>query len=393
MNNLNSEVLTRRVDQILPSKAGLKNLMQKKKIRLYLGIDPTGTRLHLGHSIVLRKLQEFADLGHEAILVVGTGTVLAGDPSGRDKARPKITIQEIKENIKTWKKQAGKILDFSKVKIRFNGDWLLKLDLAGIINIASNISAIQLFKRDMFQRRIKAGDTVWAHETLYPLLQGYDSVALDTDLEIGGTDQVFNMLIGRELQEKMNHREKFVLTVPMILGTDGKQMSKSSGNCIWLLDSPADMFGKIMSMPDSLIITYFKLLTDIPLAKIKQYENQLKAKKVNPMLLKEELALEIVKLYHSTKKAQVASREFSRVFQEKDLPQKISKVLIKEESLNILDLLIKTKLVLSKSEAKRLIIQGGVKIDGQPEKDWRKTIQIKKSQIIQVGKRKFVKIG
>jgi len=389
----NSEVLTRRVNQILPNKEGLKNLMQKKKIRLYLGIDPTGTRLHLGHSIALRKLQEFADLGHEAILLVGTGTVLAGDPSGRDKARPKITIKEIKENIKTWKKQAGKILDFSKVKIKFNGDWLLKLDLAGIINIASNISAIQLFKRDMFQRRIKAGDTVWAHETLYPLLQGYDSVALDTDLEIGGTDQVFNMLIGRELQEKMNHHEKFVLTVPMILGTDEKQMSKSSGNCIWLLDSPTDMFGKIMSMPDSLIITYFELLTNVPLAKIKQYENQLKAKKVNPMLLKEDLALEIVKLYHSVDKAKAASREFSRVFQEKDLPQEISKVLIKEKSLNILDLLIKTKLLLSKSEAKRLVIQGGIKIDGQPEKDWRKIIQIKKGQILQIGKRKFVQIS
>jgi len=394
MNKLNnSEVLTRRVNQILPSRIGLKNLMQKKKIRLYLGIDPTGTRLHLGHSIVLRKLQEFAELGHEAILLVGTGTVLAGDPSGRDKARPKITLKEIKGNIKTWKKQAGKILDFSKVKIRFNGDWLLKLNLAGIINIASNISAIQLFKRDMFQRRIKAGDTVWAHETLYPLLQGYDSVALDTDLEIGGTDQVFNMLIGRELQEKMNHRDKFVLTVPMILGTDGKQMSKTSGNCIWLLDSPADMFGKIMSMPDSLIIPYFELITNVPLIKIRQYETQLKAKKVNPMLLKEELALEIVKMYHSAQKAQAAKREFSRVFQEKDLPQKISKVLIKEKSLNVLDLLIKTKLLLSKSEAKRLIVQGGVKIDGQPEKDWRKIIQIKKGQIIQVGKRKFVEIG
>ncbi len=386
------EVLTRRVEQVLPGKAGLKRLMKKKKIRLYLGIDPTGKRLHLGHSIALRKLQEFADLGHESILVVGTGTVLAGDPSGRDKKRPHITKREIQTNIKTWKKQASKILDFTKVKIKKNGDWLLRLKLRDIIQIASNISAVQLFKRDMFQRRIKKGDTVWTHETLYPLLQGYDSVAMDVDLELGGTDQTFNMLIGRELQEKMNNREKFVLTVPMVVGTDGKQMSKSSGNCVWLLDSPKEMFGKLMSIPDELIISYFELLTNVSLSRINEYKKQMKAKEINPMLLKEKLAFEIVKLYHSANKAEAARKEFSRVFKEKRIPQKILIISIKKKSLNILDLLIKTQLTSSKSEAKRLIAQGGVKIDGKTEKDWRKTILIKEGQIIQVGQRKFVKI-
>jgi len=384
--------LTRRVDKILPTKAGLKQLMLKKKIRLYLGIDPTGTRLHLGHSVALRKLQEFASLGHEAILLVGTGTVLAGDPSGRDKARPHITEKEIKKNIATWKKQASKILDFSKVKIKYNGDWLLKLDLKGIVEIASNISAIQLFKRDMFRKRIKRGDTVWMHETLYPLLQGYDSVAMDVDLEIGGTDQIFNMLIGRELQQKMKSREKFVLAVPMILGIDGKQMSKTSGNCVWLLDSPKEMFGKIMSVPDGLIISYFETLTDAPLELIRQYKKDLKSKKANPMIFKEELAFEIVKTYHSNKKAKLAQEEFGRVFKEKKLPQKMPEFAIKQRKVNILDLLVKTKLASSKAEAKRLVLQGGVKINGKLKKDWREIIKLKKGQVIQVGRRRFAKI-
>lgn len=202
------EVLTRAVDKILPDKEGLKKLMRRRKIRLYLGIDPTSNKLHLGHTINLRKLQEFADLGHEAILVIGTGTVLTGDPSLREQARKKISKKEIQDNIKTWRKQAGKVLDFSKVKIKYNGNWLLKLKYEDINEIASNISSIKLFQREMFQRRIKRGDTVWANETFYPLLQGYDSVYLNVDLEIGGTDQLFNMLIGRELQQKMRNREK-----------------------------------------------------------------------------------------------------------------------------------------------------------------------------------------
>ncbi|MCG2692026.1 tyrosine--tRNA ligase, partial [Microgenomates group bacterium] len=218
------EVLTRGVEQILPSKEGLKKLMQTKKIRLYLGIDPTAKGLHLGHTVPLRKLQQFADLGHEVILLFGTGTVLVGDPSGRDKGRKLITQKEIEENIKTWKKQVSPILNFKKIKLKQNGDWLLKLSLKELIQIASKISAIQLFKREMFQRRLKLGDTVWYHETLYPLLQGYDSVVMDVDLEIGGTDQTFNMLIGRELQQKINHKEKYVLAGKMIMGTDGQPM-------------------------------------------------------------------------------------------------------------------------------------------------------------------------
>jgi tyrosyl-tRNA synthetase len=386
------EVLTQNVEQILPSKEKLKRLMQKRKIRLYLGIDPTGEKLHLGHTITLRKLQEFADLGHEAILVIGTGTVLAGDPSLREDARERISKKEIKKNIKNWEKQAKKVLNFSKIKVRYNGEWLLKLGLPEIINISSHISAIKLFQREMFQRRLKKGGTVWAHETLYPLLQGYDSVALDVDLEIGGTDQTFNMLIGRELQQKMQNREKFVMTLPMILGIDGKPMSKTSGNCIWIEDFPDQMFGKIMAIPDNLIIAYFELLTNLPRQLIQRYKKTLKLKKVNPRDLKKQLALKIVEKYHSLKFAKKAQKEFDRVFKEKKIPSKIPEIKIKEKTFKILDLLVKTKLASSKSEAKRLILQGGIKINGKIEEDWKAIIKIKKGLIAQAGKRKFIKV-
>jgi tyrosyl-tRNA synthetase len=269
MNNKKiDEVLERRVDKVLPTKDGLRKILKKRKIKIYNGIDPTAKKLHLGHTVGLRKLMEFTELGHEVILLFGTGTVLVGDPSLRDTGRKLITKSEVEENIKTWKKQVSPIVDFDKIKIKYNADWLTKLKLKDIIKIASNISAIQLFKRDMFQKRLARGDTVWYHETMYPLLQGYDSVKLDVDLEIGGSDQEFNMLIGRELQKKMNNREKYVLTWQMIMGTDGKQMSKTTGNCVWLDDKPNDMFGKIMSIPDNQIIPYYELATKVILKKL-----------------------------------------------------------------------------------------------------------------------------
>ncbi|MFH1714238.1 MAG: tyrosine--tRNA ligase [Candidatus Nealsonbacteria bacterium] len=387
------QVLSDRVEQVLPSKAELKKLMSKKKIRLYLGVDPTGNRLHLGHTIPLRKIQEFADLGHEAILVIGTGTVLAGDPSQRDSSRELISERKIKDNIRTWKNQAGKIVNFSKVKIKYNGDWLLKLGLKDIVKIASNISAVKLIQRDMFQRRISSGSTVWMHEVLYPLLQGYDSVFLDVDLEVGGNDQVFNMLIGRELQQKIKKREKFVLTGPMILGTDGKIMSKSSGNCVWLSDSPKNKFGKIMSIPDNLIISYFQLLTDTPALKIKEYKEKMDKGQVNPRDLKKNLAFEIVKMYDSPALAEKSKKEFEAVFEKKELPSVIPTIKIEGKEIGILDLLVKIKLSSSKAEAKRLVLQKGVKIEGKVFNDWREAVKIKKGLIVQVGKRKFAKLG
>jgi tyrosyl-tRNA synthetase len=382
------DLLSRGVSKIIPDKNSFEKLISKKKIRLYLGIDPTGGKLHLGHTINLLKLQEFADLGHEAILVIGTGTVIVGDPSQREEARKKITKSQIQKNIKTWKKQAGKILDFKKVKIKYNGDWILKLKYEDIVSIASNITAPHLFQRDNFQKRIKKGDTVWCHETMYPLMQGYDSVYLDVDLEIGGTDQLFNMLVGRELQKKMRNREKYVMACNMIMGVDGQQMSKTSGNCIWLEDSGREMFGKIMSMPDDSVFDYFELITRVPVEEIEKMKNS----RVNPRDLKARLGREIVKMYHSEKEAEAAEKEFEKVFKNKEMPDSMPEMKISEKELSILDLLVKAKLVSSKAEARRLVEQGGVKINQEVKKDWKEKIKISSGMIVRAGKRKFVKI-
>lgn len=372
------DVLTRSVAQVLPQKDSLARLMAAKKIRVYLGIDPTGPRLHLGHTIPLRKLMDFANLGHEAILLFGTGTVLAGDPSQRKEARKQISQKDVDENIKDWKRQAAKVLDFSKVKIVENGDWLLKLTIPQLLNIASKISAGQLFKREMFQDRLKKDDTVWTHELLYPLLQGYDSVHLDVDLEIGGTDQTFNMLVGRELQKKMNNRDKYVLTTPLISGTDGQQMTKSTGNCIWLDDSPNEMYGKIMSMADSQIEEYWHNLTTI---------DQKELKSLKPLEAKKELASEIVKTYHCEKEAKEASQNFENVVQKGQLPNEIQEV--KVVGTELLDLV--ADFVGSKSEAKRQIAAKAVEIDGQTVEDTK--TKLKLNQVIKIGKKTFVKIG
>ncbi len=388
MNIKIKEALTKNVAEVFPSKERLAYLMGKKKIRVYLGVDPTGGKLHLGHTIVFRKLQEFVSLGHKVFLIFGTGTVLAGDPSLRDSGRPKISEKEIKENIKTWREQVKKIIDLSKVEIKYNGDWLLKLKLKDIINISSNLSAVRLFQREMFQRRIKKGDTVLFSETMYPLMQGYDSVVLDADLEIGGSDQVFNMLIGRELQRKMKNREKYVLTMNMALGTNGEKMSKSSGNCIWILDSPEQKFGKIMSIPDNLVISYFELFTNYSFLDVQKFK-----KEMSPVLLKRKLAFSIVEIYHSKKEAEESEKNFNRIFKERKQPSKIPETFIKEKNMNILDLLLKVKLVSSKTEAKRILIQKGVKINGKIKNDWTENIQIKKGQVLQIGKRRFIKIA
>ena len=375
------DILTRGVEQVLPNKEGLEKLMASKKIRVYLGVDPTGTRLHLGHTIPLRKLQEFADLGHEAILLIGTGTVLAGDPSQRKTAREKITQEEIDENIKTWKEQVSKVIDFDKVQIKKNGEWLLKLGLAEILNIASNLSATQLIKRDMFQDRLNKGDTVWFHEVMYPMLQGYDSVAMDVDLEIGGTDQTFNMLVGRELQKKMNNREKFVLKTPLISGTDGQPMSKSSGNCIWVDDSPQDMFGKVMSMADNQMPQYWENLTNLD---PKELED------LKPIDAKKKLAREIVKTYHPEEATYKAQQEFEGLFQKGTSSASMPIIKIKEASVELVDFLVDNNLAPSKSEAKRLIKEGAIEVDGQTfEND---EFEFANNQVLRVGQKKFVRI-
>ena len=387
---VSENILTRRVANVLPTRAGLEKLMGERKIKLYQGFDPTGTRLHLGHSIGLRKLMEFAEAGHEVIFLFGTGTVLAGDPSQREEARARIAAEQIEHNIADWKNQVKAIVDFNKVSVMYNGEWLLKLNLRDIIEIASNISAVQLFKRDMFQKRIDKGDTVWMHETLYPLLQGYDSVAMDVDLEIGGTDQEFNMLIGRDLVKKMKNKEKYVLTVPMILGTDGKQMSKSSGNCVWLNDTPRDMYAKLLQVPDDQIVTYMDLVTNLESGRVSEVEKGLKSGSIHPLDAKKELAISVVSELHSPEDAQTAKSEFESTFNKGETPENIPIYAVSGGSINLTDVLTETGLSQSRSDARRLIEQGGIEWNGEKVKE--ENLSVESSGTLRVGKFRFLKL-
>jgi len=391
-NSGTSELLQRRVEKVLPSQGLLDSFLKKQKIRVYLGVDPTGNRLHLGHAIGLSKLMDFANAGHKAILLFGTGTVLVGDPSLRDSARKVITQAEIDANIKDWKSQASKIVDFSKVEVKQNAEWLAKLKLEDIINIASNVSAVQLFKRESFQRRLDKGDTVWYHETMYPLLQGYDSVVLDVDLEIGGSDQEFNMLMGRELLKKMKNKEKYVLTTPMIVGTDGKQMSKTSDNCVWLDDTAEEMFGKLMRVPDSEVMTYYQLCTNVDEPVLAQEHKHIQSG--NPRDVKARMAQAVVEIYHGKEAALKSLAAFNAQFREGKIPDDIPVFEISDirmtKNVQTGSFLRFVEIVSSVSEGHRILEQGGFKLNGK--KYTRDIIDVKTGDIIQVGKRKFAKI-
>lgn len=373
---MQNDLLTRRTAKILPDREGLEKIIVGKKIRVFQGFDPTGGRLHLGHTIGLRKLMEFVHAGHDVIMLFGTGTVLVGDPSERDTGRKLITQEEIEDNIKDWKRQVSPIVDFDKVTIKQNGDWLVPLTLKDLIKIASNISAVQLFKRENFTRRIGRGDTVWYHETMYPLLQGYDSVVMDVDLEIGGTDQEFNMLVGRELQRKMNGRDKYVLETPMILGTDGKTMSKTSGNCIFLDEKAEDMYTKLMAVQDDLVGTYFELLTDIPMGEIaaldlgKPVENKMK------------LAYDITRQFHGDAGATAAQKHFESVVQAKQVDVSLAPIMF-ISGATIFEILRDADLGLSNGQIKRTIEQGGVEVDDVKVTDFN---QIVTGKSIKFGK-------
>lgn len=382
------EVLTRGVVEILPDKEGLAKLMGQKKIRVYNGIDPTSPNIHIGNAVSLLKLKQFQELGHEIILLVGTFTAQIGDPSGHDESRKPMTLKEIKKNITTYKQQASKIFDFSKVKIVFNGDWLEKMSLGDVIRLSTHFTVQQIIERDLFQKRLQKKSPIGLNEFLYPLAQGYDSAFLNVDLEIGATDQTFNMLVGRTLQKIYNHKEKFVLTLPLIPGLDGRKMSKTYGNTVNITDRPNDMYGKLMSLRDDLTIQYFELCTIVPLQSIKSLEKEL-----NPMDLKKRLAFEIVKMYHSEKDAKNAEKYFKEVFQKRQLPEgDIAVYSIKPaEKQDIIKILTASGLVSSNSEVKRLINQGGIDIDGFTLNEFL-TDKVKDGTIIRAGKKKFVKI-
>jgi tyrosyl-tRNA synthetase len=387
------QTLTRGVEAILPDKDSLAKLMSQKKIRLYLGIDPTGALLHLGHAIVLRKLQQFAQLGHEVILLIGNGTVKIGDPSGRDESRPVLTDQEIEKNWQNWKEQASTILDFNNITIKRNGDWLDKLAYADIVRLLAKTTVQQLLERDMFQQRMANNQPIYGHEIIYPLLQGYDSVVMDVDLEIGGNDQTFNMMMGRTLQKIYNNREKWVLTTPLIEGTDGRKMSQSYDNFVALTEPANDMYGKLMSIPDELILKYFKLLTDVARDELEAMQQAIKSGE-NPMNFKKKLALTITNDLHSESQARQAQQYFETTVQEGGLPNKIPEVKLDSTELIVLDLLKLCQPEESNAQLKRLCQQGGVKLMPQDEKllDPNQKINFDDQQVIKVGKRNFYKL-
>lgn len=382
-------VLTRGVTEVLPDTSSLATLMSQRRIRVYLGIDPTGALLTLGHSVVLRKLQQFAELGHEVILLIGNGTVRIGDPTGRDSTRPVLTDQEIEENFKDWQNQASNILDFDRITIKRNGEWLDALSLPDVIGLLAKTTTQQLLERDMFQERIKKGLPIFGHEILYPLLQGYDSVAMDVDLEIGGTDQTFNMLMGRTLQKTYNNKEKWVLTTPIIAGTDGRKMSKSYGNFIALTDDAETMYGKLMSIADEQILPYFELLTNTPETQLSEVKKALTANE-NPMDYKKSLAKTITALYHPDS-ADAAEAFFERTVQEKKPPTQQPVVLLPSSSLELFEIVKACLPEESNSALRRLIEQGAVEFfpSGEKPNKPQQRCTIEPTTTVRIGKRRY----
>lgn len=376
------EVLARGVTNIIPNKEKLEDLLKSgKKLNVYLGIDPTATHIHLGNAVPLRKLQQFVKMGANVTFLIGDFTALIGDTSDKESERPVLTYKQIKDNFKDYKSQASKILDFTKVKVRFNSEWLKKLSFEDIVKLAQHFSFGEFASRELVAKRLKAGKKVGLHEALYPVMQGYDSYYLDTDIQIGGADQTFNMQAGRTLQRDLRGKKSFVLVTGYLEGTDGRKMSKSWGNAIWLDDKPEDMYGKVMSVKDDLIMTYFTLATNLSQEEIEKKEERLKSE--NPINLKKELAYQIVKELHSEKDAKRAQDNFSKTFQEKE-PEYNESV----EAKDLVDAL--AALLGSRSEAKRIISQGGVDVNGKKVEDV--NLELKSGDKINLGKRRFLTV-
>ncbi|MFZ3054976.1 MAG: tyrosine--tRNA ligase [Minisyncoccales bacterium] len=391
------EILSRGTEDIIDRENLKKKLMSGHQLNIKFGIDPTGPLIHLGRATILMKLRDFQDLGHKITLIIGDFTALIGDASDKDSIRKPKTEAEIKDNLKDYLKQIGMILDLKKVDVRHNKDWFGKMKAEEIIKLAMNFTAQQMIQRRNFKERWDNDKPIGVHELLYPLLQGYDSVVIKSDLEIGGFDQLFNLKAGRELQRVFKQEPQDVMTLRMIYGLDGRKMSTSWGNVINILDEPKDMFGKLMSLRDELIVEYFESCTRVPMLQINEFKNSLESKSINPKEIKKILAKEIISIFHGAKKAEEAEKEFEQVFEDKKLPSEIEEVKIEEEKMNVQDFLVKLGLASSKGEAKRLIEQGGVRLirndNIQEISDWQVEIQIQKGSIIQVGKRNFRKIA
>ena len=372
-----------------------KSLKEGKPLNIKLGCDPSRPDLHIGHSVVLRKLAQFQSLGHQAILIIGDFTGMIGDPSGRNVTRPALSLEETRVNGKSYWDQASKILDKERTKIVYNSEWLGKMTFEDVIKLASKYTVARMIERDDFTKRFKAGEPISVHEFLYPLAQAMDSVAIESDVELGGTDQKFNLLVGRDIQREFGMEPQIILTMPLIVGTDGvEKMSKSYNNYIGISESPKEIYGKTLSIPDSLIYNYFELATDISNKDLADLRKQLNDQNVNPRNLKRRLARTLVEMYHNKEAATEAEKEFDKIFIKKEIPDDIPEFEMNNDSneIGILDLILKVNFAPSKGEARRLVIQGGVTLDGEKIEDITVKIKLKKESILRVGKRKFIKI-
>lgn len=387
------EVIKRATAEILPQDELRKYLKRKKPLRVKFGADPTVPDIHLGHTVILWKLKQFQDLGHRVIFIIGDFTARIGDPSGRIETRKPLSKEEVLKNAKTYQEQAFKILDKKKTKVVFNSAWLNELTSQDIFSLASKYTVARMLERDDFSLRYKKKHPISIHEFLYPLIQGYDSVVLKADVEIGGTDQKFNMLVGRTLQREYGQKPQVVITMPLLEGTDGiKKMSKTYGNYIGISDPPEEMFGKLMSISDELMIRYWELLTDTSPAELSKMKKELKSGRLHPRQAKKNLAKRIVETYCTKKEAEKAAEEFEEIFREKKLPREIKKVKISRKKIWIVKLLTTSEVVKSSSEARRLIRQGAVTLDGEKIMDPEKEVAINEGAILKVGKRRFAKI-
>ncbi len=380
---------------------GLKKKLEKgKPLTIKLGVDPTSPDLHIGHAVPLRKLRQFQDLGHNVTLIIGDGTALIGDPSGRNSTRPQLTKEQVDKNAETYMAQAMKILDPERTTIRHNRDWILNMDLGDLLSLLSNFTVARILERDDFNNRYHSQQPIALHEFLYPVMQAYDSVVIDADVELGGSDQLFNLLAGRELMEKMGKEPQICLTMPLLEGTDGvRKMSKSYGNYVGLTDAPNDMFGKVMSIPDEMMVKYYRLASTLPVDEIDAVEEGLKNDTLHPNKVKRALARNIVAAYHSEEEAVEAEAAFDRQFKQHEIPEDIAEFAADltpndEGKVYVAKILADAGLCQSAGEARRMIDQGGVKVNGEAlaAKEYNVAPEKLEGAVLQVGKRKFAKL-
>ena len=389
-----TEVLSRSVEEIYVKSELEKALKSEKKLRIYYGVDPSGAEIHLGHAVCLRKLQHLQELGHKIIFLIGDFTGMIGDPTDKSAVRQPLTREKVLENAKTYKKQVSRFLNFggkNAAEIRFNSEWNDKLTFKDLIELSANFTVQQLLERDMYQLRLSQNKPISLHEFLYPVVQGYDAVILDADLQVGGTDQTFNMLQGRSLIRSLKNKTQMVMTIKLLEGSDGRKMSKSFNNIIAVDELPNEMYGKAMSIKDELIIQYFELGTELSMLEIAKLRKELDSGK-NPRSIKAKLAYELVKIYHNEKEAKRAESIFDQTFVKKEIPEEIEEVQIMDKNWELAELMLFVKLVNSKSEARRLIDQGGVKVDGAVIGDREEIVRPTDGMVVQTGRRKFVRI-